>query len=53
MLNNMIKDIPEMKIDFDTLPTYYISDEDLECALWGIDIIKEIRLGVCYGSRIK
>lgn len=42
MLKNIIKDIPELKIDFDTLPTYYISDEDLKCALWGIDIIKEI-----------
>lgn len=42
MLKNMIKDIPEMKIDFDRLPTCYISDDDLECALWGIDIIKEM-----------
>lgn len=42
MLKNIVKDTPELKIDFDTLPTYYISDEDLECALWGIDIIKEI-----------
>ena len=42
MLKNVVKDIPELKINFDILPTYYISDEDLECALWGIDIIKEI-----------
>jgi hypothetical protein len=42
MLKNMIKDTPELKIDFDTLPTYHISDEDLKCALWGINIIKEI-----------
>jgi hypothetical protein len=42
MLKDMIKDIPELKIDFDTLPTYYVSDEDLECALCGIDIIKEL-----------
>ena len=42
MLKDMTKDIPELKIDFDTLPTYYVSDEDLECALCGIDIIKEL-----------
>lgn len=42
MLKNVIENIPELKIDFDTLPSYYVSDEDLKCALWGIDIIKEI-----------
>ena len=42
MLKNMVKDTPELKIDFDTLPTYYVNDEDLKCALLGIDIIKEI-----------
>lgn len=42
MLKNIIKDISEMRIDFDILPTYYVSDEDLKCALWSIDIIKEL-----------
>lgn len=42
MLKNLIKDIPEMRIDFDILPIYYVSDEDLKHALCGIDIIKEL-----------
>ena len=42
MLKNMIKDTPELKIDFNTLPIYYVNDEDLKYALLGIDVIKEI-----------
>ena len=42
MLKNKVKDTPELKIDFDTLPTYYVNDADLKGALLGIDIIKEI-----------
>ena len=42
MLKNLIKDVPELKIDFDApLPPEYVSDEDLECALLGIETIKE------------
>ena len=44
MLKDLIKETcSEIIIDFDApLPVVYVSDEDLECALCGIDIIKEI-----------
>ena len=44
MLRDLIKETcAEIIIDFDAPPPVeYVSDEDLECALWGIDIIKEI-----------
>ena len=44
MLKNLIKQTcAEIKIDFDTpLPPEYVSEEDLKCALLGIETIKEM-----------
>ena len=39
MLKNMLKDTPKLKIDFDTLPTYYVSivKDELKIPKWNVN----------------